>query len=41
MTNIFGDYNDYEECWNTGIYDDQYCYECPHRDECSGSDEID
>lgn len=50
MANIFGEHYDevgsvdsyerYEECWDTGIYDDQYCYECPHRHECSGSGEM-
>lgn len=33
--------DEYEHCWNTGEYDDQYCYECPHHEECSGYDEED
>lgn len=29
----------YEECFNTGNYDDQDCHFCPHRGECSGYEE--
>lgn len=28
--------DNYEDCWNTGNYDDQDCNFCPHKDECSG-----
>lgn len=33
--------SDYERCWTTGVYLDQYCEECPHYSECSGSGEDD
>lgn len=35
----FGD--DYEDCWRTGNYDDQYCPLCPHSSECSGYEDRD
>jgi hypothetical protein len=31
--------DEYERCWQTGEYDDQYCTECPHNYECNGEEE--
>lgn len=28
--------DDYEACWQTGIYEDYVCELCPHNFECSG-----
>lgn len=33
--------SDYDHCYETGEYDDQYCYECPHKEECGGYEEPD
>lgn len=30
--------DEYDKCYETGEYEDQYCQECPHRYECSGSE---
>jgi len=29
--------NAYDECWETGQYEDQDCMQCPHYTECSAS----
>ena len=31
--------DEYERCWQTGEYDDQYCADCPHNSDCNGEDE--
>lgn len=31
-----GEVNNYEQCWNTGIYDGYDCEMCPYKNECSG-----
>ena len=31
--------DEYERCWQTGEYDDQYCADCPHNYECNGEEE--
>lgn len=33
--------DDYEACWETGMYEDQYCPLCPHYEECSGGEDED
>ena len=33
--------DDYEACWQTGIYEDYTCELCPHNFECSGYEERD
>lgn len=30
--------SDYDICYDTGIYYDQVCAFCPHKEECSGSE---
>lgn len=32
---------EYEKCWYEGKYIDQYCPDCPYKDECSGYDDDD
>ena len=27
-------YDEYEHCWESGNYEDQYCPLCPHYSEC-------
>ncbi len=34
-------FEDYERCWETGEYTDEFCELCPHKYECSGSNEDD
>lgn len=29
-------YDDYDGCWFDGEYEDQNCYDCPYKEECSG-----
>lgn len=31
--------DEYERCWQTGEYDDQYCADCPHNSDCNGEDD--
>lgn len=31
--------DEYERCWQTGEYDDQYCGNCPHNSDCNGEDD--
>lgn len=31
----------YEECYDTGIYSDQFCEDCPYNYTCSGWDSKD
>lgn len=38
---IGGNDREYDLCWLTGRYIDQYCPLCPHRGECSAYDEDD
>lgn len=33
--------NEYDVCWSTGLYTDQYCECCPYKDECSGYEDRD
>lgn len=33
--------DEYEKCWCDGKYVDQYCPDCPYKDECSGYDDDD
>lgn len=33
--------DEYERCWQTGQYEDQYCPNCPHNNDCNGEDEDD
>lgn len=28
----------YEQCWMSGQYEDQDCSNCPHKNDCSGSE---
>lgn len=35
------EFNAYDDCWNTGDYEDQYCPLCPHRFDCSGYEDRD
>lgn len=35
------DMDEYDYCYRTGNYTDQYCGICPHRYECSGYEEED
>ena len=28
--------NDYDVCYETGVYSDQICEFCPYKNECSG-----
>lgn len=35
----YGSNEEYEKCWQTGCYVDQYCPCCPHSGECSGCTE--
>lgn len=32
----YGAYDEFDYCYMTGNYEDQYCELCPHRGECSG-----
>ena len=34
--NTLNSLNNYDHCYETGEYDDQYCYDCPYKEECSG-----
>lgn len=31
----------YDDCWNSGEYEDQYCPLCPHNSECGGYEDRD
>ena len=33
---MVGNMDEYDRCYYDGDYDDQYCYDCPHKHECSG-----
>ena len=33
--------NQYDNCYETGNYEDQYCELCPHKSECSGYEDHD
>lgn len=33
--------DEYERCWMTGEYDDQYCLMCPHNAECNSEEDDD
>ena len=29
---------DFDECWETGEYEDQLCDICPYREDCQGEE---
>lgn len=33
--------NEYDICWNTGVYTAQDCEYCPYKDDCSGYEDKD
>lgn len=37
-SNPADEYDEYDECWNTGNYTDQICDLCPYRHDCSAYD---
>ena len=36
---LYADSYDYDRCYYSGEYNEQYCGECPYKDNCSGSDD--